>query len=124
MTYFRSQWATMYDDDEFLISAADGVRITRKQLDEDDEEILQLLSSLDNGSPTEEQDTDWRPTDWDTVIKQFLTSYKIRPDEWQQVLSRVKQMKYAEPSKIFTCQDLVAIAQNIKKKHRDKEEMD
>lgn len=119
---YSSQWATMYDDDEFLISPEDVARAAKKRAEED-EEILQLLSSLDNGSHTEDEepetDCDWETTDWDAVIKQFLTSYKIGRVVWQEVLSQIKQMKHAEPSKTFTCQDLVAIAQDIKKKKKN-----
>ena len=115
MAYYTSQWATMHDDDDFLINPADIAKGKAKQFDDEDEEMLQILSSLENGS-ADEQNTDWEPADWDAVVKQFLTVYKINRSGWTQVLNRVKEMKLADPSKMFTCQDLVVIAEGIKKK--------
>ena len=63
MNYYRSQWATRYSDADFLIGPIDDAIAKKrkqiadeaKQFDEEDEEILRILSSLDNGSPTQEQ---------------------------------------------------------------------
>ena len=123
MAFYTSQWATMYDDDDYLIGPID-VEIARrsKQLGKDDEEALQILSSLDNGSADE-----WEHTDWDAVVKEFLTSYKITRSQWKQLMDRVQKIKRAKPSKKFTCQDLTTIAEDIKmknKKRKEKEEMD
>ena len=123
MAFYVSPWATMYKDDDYLISPIeDEIARRSKQLDEGDEEILQLLSSLDNGSADE-----WEHTDWDAVVKEFLTSYKITRSQWKQVMDRVQKIKRSQPSKKFTCQDLVAIADDVKekiKKRKEKEEMD
>ena len=120
----------MYDDDDFLISYEDIARLRakkaskQKQLDEDDQEMLRLLASLDNGSS---DDQDWEYTDWDDVVKQFLSTYKVSRSDWNKILEQVKKLKQVQPSKTFTCDDLVAIGRDVKEKeriHHDKEEMD
>ena len=91
----------MYDDDDFLISSEDIARLRAskdKKLDEDDEEMLQLLASLDNGS-SDEQGRDWEYTNWDDVVKQFLSTYKISRSDWKKIVDRVQKMKKAQPSK-------------------------
>ena len=135
--YYRSKWETMYSDSDFLISPLDvaiakAKRILKqeqideekKQIDEEDKEILQLLCSLDNGSSNEDA-TDDQNTHWDAVVAEFKSAYKITWSDWNDVLKRVKQMQRAQPAKKFTCQDLVAIAEDIKHKRcNDKQEQD
>ena len=142
--YYQSPWEIMYSDSDFLIGPVDvaiakekrvliqeqideekkHIDEEKQQIDEEDKEILQLLSSLDNGSSNEDA-TDDQNTDWDTVVAEFKSAYTISWSHWNDVLKHVKQLQRAQPAKKFTCQELVAIARDIKRKRcNDKQEQD